>query len=286
MDIISFYRRSLRGGIYWTLAMGTVLGIILFWRRSVNGFTPQGALLPLTVFVFVILSAVLCLICRPLFRAQPKSYQRIGLLLIPVGLLYMGAFIQTDTIPQFLLTVVIGLLFHGIIWFWSDDSLATDNHTCLTINKNNEIEQHDINKSTDIRKNVPENTNSAIEYEDSEEEIDSQGEYLESEFPENVWQQWTRQKDENGNDVQSGWFRVTLAQGQKIASINAVFCPPFETMPETECALIDGPEMKLEVAVCYLHGARIDLKLYAPSPIEQQVLIQITATEKHDSCKR
>ena len=214
--------------------------------------------LPLVILIFVCLSALLRGAVSVAFKNEPKTCQRIGLFLIPVELLFLCGVCRKEAMPEFYLSVIIAFLFHYVFWFWGEDNPSAKPSPASEINDAKE---------------------SAVEgLVDAEEDLEeSEEDYLESLFPSDVCQQWTRQTGESGEDVQTGWFRVSFAAHQKHASVNAAFCPPFQSVPETELEIIDGAELTASVGVCYPHGARIDLTLAAPSPLEQTVLIRFTA---------
>ena len=193
------------------------------------------------------------------FKNNSKTVQRIGLFLIPVELLFLCGVCRTEAMPEFYLSVIIAFLFHYVFWFWGEDNSSSKPSL-------------DEEIKTDVKEITDESVN------DSEEDLEeSEEDYLESLFPSDVCQQWTRQTGSAGEDVQTGWFRVSFAAHQKHASVNAAFCPPFQSVPETELEIIDGAELTASVGVCYPHGARIDLTLATPSPLEQTVLIRFTA---------
>ncbi len=214
--------------------------------------------LPLVILIFVCLSALLRGAVSVAFKNEPKTCQRIGLFLIPVELLFLCGVCRTEAMPEFYLSVIIAFLFHYVFWFWGEDNPSAKPSPASEINDAKE---------------------SAVEgLVDAEEDLEeSEEDYLESLFPSDVCQQWTRQTGESGEDVQTGWFRVSFAAHQKHASVNAAFCPPFQSVPETELEIIDGAELTASVGVCYPHGARIDLTLATPSPLEQTVLVRFTA---------
>ena len=214
--------------------------------------------LPLVILIFVCLSALLRGAVSVAFKNEPKTCQRIGLFLIPVELLFLCGVCRTEAMPEFYLSVIIAFLFHYVFWFWGEDNPSAKPSPASEINDANE--------------------NAVEGLVDAEEDLEeSEEDYLESLFPSDVCQQWMRQTGESGEDVQTGWFRVSFAAHQKHASVNAAFCPPFQSVPETELEIIDGAELTASVGVCYPHGARIDLTLAAPSPLEQTVLIRFTA---------
>ena len=215
--------------------------------------------LPLVILIFVCLSAVLRGAVSVAFKGDSKTTQRIGLFLIPVELLFLCGVCRMEAMPEFYLSVIIAFLFHYVFWFWGYDDPSAKPAPAEDIKTESEVVA------------VEGMDESEGDLEESEED------YLETLFPSDVCQQWTRQTGADGEDVQTGWFRVSFAAHQKHASVNAAFCPPFQSVPETELEIIDGAELTASVGVCYPHGARIDLKLSTPSPLEQTALIRFTA---------
>ena len=215
--------------------------------------------LPLVILIFVCLSAILRGAVSVAFKGDSKTCQRIGLFLIPVELLFLCGVCRMEAMPEFYLSVIIAFLFHYVFWFWGyDDPSAKP------------VPAEEIKADA--------NENAVEVMGDAEDDLEeSEEDYLETLFPSDVCQQWTRQTGAEGEDVQTGWFRVSFAAHQKHASVNAAFCPPFQSVPETELEIIDGAELTASVGVCYPHGARIDLTLIAPSPLEQTVLVRFTA---------
>ena len=264
MNILAFYRLACRWFVYWTLILGTALAMTLFWRRMAGGFLVMSWQLPLVILIFVCLSAVLRGAVAIAFNNEYKTCQRIGLFLVPVELLFLCGVCRPEAMPEFYLSVIIAFLFHYVFWFWGyDDSSA-------------KASSAEPSSAEIIKNNAKETSADALNNpEDSPEEFDE--DYLESLFPSDVYQQWTRQTGAEGEDVQTGWFRVSFAAQQKHASVNAAFCPPFQSVPETELEIIDGSDLTASVGVCYPHGARIDLTLATPSPLEQTVLVRFTA---------
>ena len=185
----------------------------LFWRRMAGEFPVMSWQLPLVILIFVCLSALLRGAVSVAFKNNSKTVQRIGLFLIPVELLFLCGVCRTEAMPEFYLSVIIAFLFHYVFWFWGEDNSSSKPSL-------------DEEIKTDVKEITDESVN------DSEEDLEeSEEDYLESLFPSDVCQQWTRQTGSAGEDVQTGWFRVSFAAHQKHASVNAAFCPPFQSVP-------------------------------------------------------
>lgn len=281
MNLVLFYRRALRWGVYWILFLGAALGFILFWRRCADGFPAVGWQLPLTALVFILLSGLLRFVSSMVFTNQYDTRRRIGALLIPTGALYLGAVFRQEAMPELFLMMIVVFTTHFVFWFWALELENKPNHSdkIPSDTKSSADEKALANTSDSASSN--QDWSSAAEWDSNPDSAEEPDEDWESQFPEDVSQSWTRQKDDSGVDMQTGWFRVIISAGQKNASINAVFSPPFLQTPQTEYEILDGPEMNVSIPVCLPHGVRIDLRLNSRSPMEQQALIRFTAKEKN-----
>jgi hypothetical protein len=96
---------------------------------------------------------------------------------------------------------------------------------------------------------------------------------------ENVWQQFTLSRDEDGTARLAGWLRVPLAAGQRTGAVHVAFCPPFRETPEVAWEQTDGPEARIRAAQVLPYGARLDLKLAAAAEESGSVVLRFTASE-------
>ncbi|MEN6449978.1 MAG: hypothetical protein ABFC96_05775 [Thermoguttaceae bacterium] len=95
--------------------------------------------------------------------------------------------------------------------------------------------------------------------------------------PENVIQQLTRSRADDGAEQIAGWLRARFAPGQRTVSIHVAFCPPLESVPEVEVEQVDGPEARIKAAQSLPYGVRLDLKLVAAIDEPASVLLQFSA---------
>jgi hypothetical protein len=81
----------------------------------------------------------------------------------------------------------------------------------------------------------------------------------------------------DGSDVLSGWMRVSMALGQRNASVHLSFCPQFSRAPRVTVKQLEGPRARIKTVQVLPHGARFDLKLAAPSEGPETVLLRFSA---------
>ena len=92
-----------------------------------------------------------------------------------------------------------------------------------------------------------------------------------------VTQQLTRTHAPDGTETLSGWLRVSLAPGQRVANVHVAFCPPFPRSPQATLKQLDGPEARIKTVQVLPYGARFDLKLAVPSEAPETMLLQLSA---------
>jgi hypothetical protein len=92
-----------------------------------------------------------------------------------------------------------------------------------------------------------------------------------------VTQQMVRALAPDGNDVLSGWVRVSMALGQRSSSVHLAFCPPFARTPRVTVRQLEGPQSRIKTVQVLPHGARFDLKLAASSEGPETVRLQFSA---------
>ena len=78
-----------------------------------------------------------------------------------------------------------------------------------------------------------------------------------------VDQQWTRQRTEDGRITIHGMLRARLEKGQRIEPLHLAFCPPFSNDPEFTVHLMDGDAIEFRVTEVACYGARVELRRYA-----------------------
>jgi len=99
-------------------------------------------------------------------------------------------------------------------------------------------------------------------------------------LPQNVSQQLTRAREDDGTDTLFGVLRGTFAPDQRAIRLHVSFCPPFEVMPEISVEQTDGPEVRITVGQIQPFGARIEARLTAVYDESQDILLEIFARER------
>ncbi|MCL4194413.1 MAG: hypothetical protein KJZ87_21945 [Thermoguttaceae bacterium] len=94
---------------------------------------------------------------------------------------------------------------------------------------------------------------------------------------ENVSQQLARGRTADGREWISGWLRVALAAGQRIAHVHVAFCPPLARAPLARLEPKDAPPMEVRASQVLPFGARFDLKLAQPVEEPLDILLEFRA---------
>lgn len=92
-----------------------------------------------------------------------------------------------------------------------------------------------------------------------------------------VVQQLIRRRAADGTEVVSGWLRVALAAGQRIANLHVAFCPPLARTPQVNVEQVEGPPARIKKVQVLPYGARFDLKLAEAAEASAWVLLQFSA---------
>ena len=93
-----------------------------------------------------------------------------------------------------------------------------------------------------------------------------------------IVQQITRRRNDDGTEQVFGWIRAAFASGQRTGSVHLSFCPPFHAVPELEVEQTEGPDSRIKTSQVLAYGARLDLKLAEPADEPTAVLLQFVAT--------
>lgn len=83
----------------------------------------------------------------------------------------------------------------------------------------------------------------------------------------------------DGRDVLAGTLTTRLSAGQVTAHVHVAFCPPFAIVPRLDFRQAAGPTARIKLGQVLPHGARIDVKLDAPSPGPVFLELEIRATQ-------
>ncbi len=92
-----------------------------------------------------------------------------------------------------------------------------------------------------------------------------------------VTQHLVRSHTAEGGEILAGWLRVPMAAGQRSASVHVAFCPDFATTPRMTVDQVGGPPARIKTVQLLTLGARLDVKLAAPSQAAASVLLQFLA---------
>ena len=73
--------------------------------------------------------------------------------------------------------------------------------------------------------------------------------------------QWlTRSPGEHGQESIEGVFHVSFDAGQKQATLHIPFSPPFASLPEVSCEVVNDCSARTKVGATYAYGTRIDVR--------------------------
>jgi hypothetical protein len=95
-----------------------------------------------------------------------------------------------------------------------------------------------------------------------------------------VLQQLTLRRGEDGGRQLFGWLRLPLVAGQRTGNVHVAFCPPLAAAPAVEVEQITGPPCRIKTAQVLPYGARLEVKLAAPAARPGSVLLRFAATAK------
>jgi hypothetical protein len=77
-----------------------------------------------------------------------------------------------------------------------------------------------------------------------------------------------------------GWVRVHFATGQRVAIAHVAFCPAFESVPEADCEVLDGPSCEIRPTLALPWGIRWELRLDAEATEPTEVVLGFAAFEQ------
>lgn len=87
----------------------------------------------------------------------------------------------------------------------------------------------------------------------------------ESDGPLEIIQHVTRWRQDNQGELLRAVLRADLEPNERSGSLHIAFCPPLPGIPELELEQLEGPAAVCKVAEVQTYGARIDIRLLAPS---------------------
>jgi len=134
-----------------------------------------------------------------------------------------------------------------------------------------------------LNSTVGEPTHHVVELDISaSDEVDADEEAESDLPPENVVQQLTRERLEEGGEMLSGSLRVLFAPRERTTVAHIAFCPPFKSVPNVAAEPWDGPSASVKVVQTLPQGIRMEVKLDRESSLESSVLVAFEAISEHD----
>jgi hypothetical protein len=94
----------------------------------------------------------------------------------------------------------------------------------------------------------------------------------------NLRQHVTRTTDE-GQETVIGYFRILFEPNQLRAVFHVPFSPSLKNKPTIEAHATDHQDARIRLTDCQKFGARFEVIKSRPSPIQDQVLVEVMATE-------
>lgn len=98
-------------------------------------------------------------------------------------------------------------------------------------------------------------------------------------IPENVVQQLTRVREENGRESLHGILRGSFAAGERTQNLHVAFCPPLAGVPQFSFEQVDGPPASIKAAQVESFGARLEVRLDAALDEPADVLVEFSCQE-------
>lgn len=111
---------------------------------------------------------------------------------------------------------------------------------------------------------------------EAEADVELEACEAEAQRDEQLVQQHTRRRLDDGSEVLEGWLCVELAAGQRHATAHVAICPPLAGEPVCYAEQSDGPDAQVKVAQVMAHGARFEIKLDREQPEPSRVGIEFS----------
>lgn len=96
---------------------------------------------------------------------------------------------------------------------------------------------------------------------------------------EQLLQQLTRLRTEEGQDALRGTLIGEFAPGERQATLYVAFCPPFERLPHVEVNLADDSDANVKLAQLLHNGAQLEVRLARPAAEPTRVELEFFATD-------
>jgi hypothetical protein len=94
-----------------------------------------------------------------------------------------------------------------------------------------------------------------------------------------VVQELVRYRLADGRESVRGTLRADFASGERIASLYAGFCPPFEQLPRVEAVAVSGPPATVKLVQVLHQGTQLEVRLSAVATCQQSVDVRLSAME-------
>ncbi|MEX0612232.1 MAG: hypothetical protein WD229_08930 [Pirellulales bacterium] len=96
---------------------------------------------------------------------------------------------------------------------------------------------------------------------------------------EQVLQQLTRVRTEEGQDAIRGMLIGEFAPGERQVTLHIAFCPPFERLPQVEVNVTDDSDATVKLAEVLHNGAQLEVRLAQPATESTNVALELFATD-------
>lgn len=95
---------------------------------------------------------------------------------------------------------------------------------------------------------------------------------------EDFLQRISRTRTPEGAQVIHALMAADLPPGTRSTTLFVPFCPPWETLPEVDVSVGDGPPAEAKVVQVLHHGGQIEVRLDQPSTVGERVLVELIAS--------
>ena len=96
---------------------------------------------------------------------------------------------------------------------------------------------------------------------------------------ENILQQLTRIRLEDGTEAIRGELTAEFATGERQTTLYVAFCPPFERLPQIEANIADDSDATVKVAQFLHNGAQLEVRLPDAAEEPFRVTVELYAEE-------
>lgn len=138
--------------------------------------------------------------------------------------------------------------------------------------------------TADAPSTLPDNAWSMPAYGEAEADVEFEEAAAETQRDDELVQQYTRRRLDDGREVLEGWLCAELAPGQRHATAHVAICPPLSGEPACYAEQSDGPDAQVKVAQVLAHGVRLEIKLNReqaePSRVGIEFSIQQNASDE------